>query len=540
MTMSARLRTALAGVSLCAVLAVPLSATPAGARVSPLPAQWQKGVNVTAFWWTDLSGKRFAHWLKAARTQVHADRVTFVVTWYQRFSRHSGRVDHLNATTIEPSYGSARRCRNIGSSWAACKTPSMAALSSAVRKARREGFKVAIRPQVDVGRGPLTAAPRDAIDIQGADRKRWFASYSRMLSQYARLARDTHADTLVVGSDLTGMTNDPEDRDYWHHLILDTRSGALLGSPGKGFTGALTYASTWKEALVKAVDFAPDCPPDLIAGRLIDEILRDPGAVEIGYQGHRRVTVGLSELPAEDGEPGLNSSRPSSVQAARVAFALAHDAQQDRPFALHQERVVPAPVVLGAFEVGLHEGVDLIGRQAALGATGGIPALLAEAGEVFDFGLMHLRLRIENPMLRGKLAFYLLQFTAITVENHVVSYMPEWRPDSFGTKWKPYCLDPKGNPDNASFQEAIQVDPVDGTINYGGDAPYSVTFSCRLGAPVTCRTDSAAPPRESPSSLVSTTPVSGKASLKARAVLTASWPSIASTTNRVSIGLTAA
>ena len=50
------------------------------------------------------------------------------------------------------------------------------------------------------------------------------------------------------------MTNDPEDRDYWHHLILDTRSGALLGSPGKGFTGALTYASTWKEALVEAAD----------------------------------------------------------------------------------------------------------------------------------------------------------------------------------------------------------------------------------------------------------------------------------------------
>lgn len=104
-----------------------------------------------------------------------------------------------------------------------------------------------------------------------------------------------------------------------------------------------------------------------------------------------------------------------------------------------------------------------------------------------DLRNLTLRLRIENPMLRGKLAFYLLQFTAITVENHVVSYMPEWRPDSFGTKWKPYCLDPKGNPDNASFQEAIQVDPVDGTINYGGDAPYSVTFSCRLGAPVTCQ-----------------------------------------------------
>jgi hypothetical protein len=57
-----------------------------------------------------------------------------------------------------------------------------------------------------------------------------------------------------------------------------------------------------------------------------------------------------------------------------------------------------------------------------------------------------------------------------------------------------------------------------------------------IGLPVTCRTESAAPPRESPSSLVSTTPVSGSASLNAFAVLTASWPSIASTTNSVSAG----
>jgi hypothetical protein len=40
--------------------------------------------------------------------------------------------------------------------------------------------------------------------------------------------------------------------------------------------------------------------------------------------------------------------------------------------------------------------------------------------------------------------------------------------------------------------------------------------------------------------LVSTTPVSGSASLKARAVLTASWPVMLSTTNSVSTGFSAA
>ena len=69
---------------------------------------------------------------------------------------------------------------------------------------------------------------------------------------------------------------------------------------------------------------------------------------------------------------------------------------------------------------------------------------------------------------------------------------------------------------------------------------FSETPTNLIGAPVTLRTDSAAPPRASPSSLVSTMPVSGSAAAKAFAVLTASWPCIASTTNSVSIGLIAA
>src|SRR5690606_3567282 len=65
---------------------------------------------------------------------------------------------------------------------------------------------------------------------------------------------------------------------------------------------------------------------------------------------------------------------------------------------------------------------------------------------------------------------------------------------------------------------------------------FSPTPTNLIGAPVMARTDRAAPPRESPSSLVRTTPVSGSASPKARATFTASWPCIASTTNRVSTG----
>ena len=59
------------------------------------------------------------------------------------------------------------------------------------------------------------------------------------------------------------------------------------------------------------------------------------------------------------------------------------------------------------------------------------------------------------------------------------------------------------------------------------------------GLPVTWRIDSAAPPRASPSSLVRTTPSYPTPSRNACAVVSASWPIIASTTNSTSSGWTA-
>ena len=61
-----------------------------------------------------------------------------------------------------------------------------------------------------------------------------------------------------------------------------------------------------------------------------------------------------------------------------------------------------------------------------------------------------------------------------------------------------------------------------------------------MGLPVTAVTESAAPPRASPSSFVSMTPVTSSASSKAEAAFTASWPVIASTTSMISAGSVAA
>ena len=66
---------------------------------------------------------------------------------------------------------------------------------------------------------------------------------------------------------------------------------------------------------------------------------------------------------------------------------------------------------------------------------------------------------------------------------------------------------------------------------------FSPVDANRIGTPVTSRTDSAAPPRASPSSLVSTTPVKPTPAPNASAVVTASWPIMASRTNSVSSGV---
>jgi acyl transferase domain-containing protein/NAD(P)-dependent dehydrogenase (short-subunit alcohol dehydrogenase family)/acyl carrier protein len=83
------------------------------------------------------------------------------------------------------------------------------------------------------------------------------------------------------------------------------KAGALapLGGAVAGFTK--TYKRERLDALVKTVDFEAERKPSEIADILIEETLRDPGAVEIGYKQGLRWTIGLQEQPAADGNPGL-------------------------------------------------------------------------------------------------------------------------------------------------------------------------------------------------------------------------------------------
>ena len=87
------------------------------------------------------------------------------------------------------------------------------------------------------------------------------------------------------------------------HGYDEAGGAAPLGGGVTGFTK--TYKRERIDALVKAVDFEADRKPSEIAGILLEEALRDPGAVEIGYKAGLRWTIGLEEQPAANGKPGL-------------------------------------------------------------------------------------------------------------------------------------------------------------------------------------------------------------------------------------------
>ena len=97
-------------------------------------------------------------------------------------------------------------------------------------------------------------------------------------------------------------------------LVSATRLGGLLGyddagavAPMGGAVSGFTkaYKRERTEALVKVVDFEAARSSAEIADLLIEETLRDPGAVEIGYRANQRFTIGLEERPAADGNPGM-------------------------------------------------------------------------------------------------------------------------------------------------------------------------------------------------------------------------------------------
>ncbi len=143
--------------------------------------------------------------------------------------------------------------------------------------------------------GPFEAMTLDGWRAALAVRVKAFAAAMRVLADHVGPA----GTFLLAGTRLGG------------HLGLGSDGATLpLGGAVAGFTKALGRERP--DALVKIVDFPEESAPDEVAAALIEEALRDRGAVEIGRRQGLRWTIALQEQAATDGNPGVDLG-PDSV-----------------------------------------------------------------------------------------------------------------------------------------------------------------------------------------------------------------------------------
>ena len=158
-----------------------------------------------------------------------------------------------------------------------------------------------------------------ALDPEGSladmDLKSWRESLRvRVKSLYATM-RSLYGQIAQAGTFLVSATRLGGEHGY------DAPGAAMpMGGAVTGFTKA--YKRERSDALVKAVDFELDCKLSEVARLLIEETLRDPGAVEIGYQRSQRWTVGLHERPVSTGQPGLTLDKDTVFLVTGAAGSI--------------------------------------------------------------------------------------------------------------------------------------------------------------------------------------------------------------------------
>ena len=102
---------------------------------------------------------------------------------------------------------------------------------------------------------------------------------------------------------------------------------APMGGPVVGFTK--TYKREHNEVLAKAVDFPPSRKTAALADLLIDETLRDPGAVEVGYKDDQRYAIGLEVQPVPENDGGMDLNKDTVFVVTGAAGSIVSAITQD-------------------------------------------------------------------------------------------------------------------------------------------------------------------------------------------------------------------
>ena len=173
------------------------------------------------------------------------------------------------------------------------------------------------------------------MDLPGwheALRVRVKSLYTTMRALYEQVA--TPGTFLVSATQLGGQ-----------HGYDEAGAVAPLGGAVVGFTK--TYKRERPEVHVKAVDFEAGRSASEVAVTLLEETLRDPGAVEVGYKNGLRWAVGLQEQPFTSSERGMTLDEDSvfliTGAAGSIVSAITADLAAASGGTFYLLDLVPAP-----------------------------------------------------------------------------------------------------------------------------------------------------------------------------------------------------
>jgi acyl transferase domain-containing protein/NAD(P)-dependent dehydrogenase (short-subunit alcohol dehydrogenase family) len=180
----------------------------------------------------------------------------------------------------------------------------------------------------------------DEGDLKNMTPAGWREAIDVRLKSFYRTMRTLYDQVAPSGTFLISAT-----RLGGQHGYGETGATAPLGGAVTGFTKA--YKRERPDALVKAVDFETARSAVDMADALINETLRDPGAVEIGYQSAHRWTVGLEERPVADGQPAMTLDKDSvfliTGAAGSIVSAITADLAAASGGTFHLLDLVPEP-----------------------------------------------------------------------------------------------------------------------------------------------------------------------------------------------------
>jgi exo-beta-1,3-glucanase (GH17 family) len=134
---------------------------------------------------------------------------------------------------------------NSTSIMATDRTSSDKSLAHAIRKARKLGIKVMLKPHIDlIDKFDGTYWRADIGFNNEKDWEKWFTQYRKMIIHYARLAEKNGVEIFSVGTELSFTSRKTEQ---WRRIIREVRAV---------FSGELVYAANWDE--FKNVEFWDD------------------------------------------------------------------------------------------------------------------------------------------------------------------------------------------------------------------------------------------------------------------------------------------